>query len=255
MVKRSVVAIGLVAVLCGPALAGGNLVVNGSFEQTSLTAPGQISPTNVTGWSSTGYNFLYFPGTDTSTNGTVNPSGVSLYGPQPASSPDGGNFIADDGAYGVGAVSQTVNGLAKGTNYMLTFWWAAAQQTGFTGSTTENWQVSLGSQTNATATVTNPSGGFTPWAQVSMVFSATSTSQVLSFLAAGTPNGQPPFSLLDGVTLTAAPEPSAVALLLTGVAALGVFGWRRRARAMMGAVPGLTLSATLGAKLGATSGA
>jgi hypothetical protein len=65
-----------------------------------------------------------------------------------------------------------------------------------------------------------------------MTFTASSTSQILSFLAVGTPTGLPPVSLLDGVSLVdstvpAVPEPSSWAMLLAGVGAMG-FMLRKR---------------------------
>ena len=229
------------ASLSGPAWAAANLVVNGDFEQTSLTSSGQMTTTNVTGWSTSGYNFLFLPGTADTTGATTTGGGnLKLYGPNggtgnsaysangmPATSPTGGDFVGADGAYGVGAISQVVGGLSVGANYLLSFYWAAGQQAGFTGITTESWNVGFGSQSFNTATVTTPSQGFTPWARATMVFTATSANQTLAFLAAGTPSGQPPFSLLDGVSVTFAPEPSAWAMLIFGLAGLLVFSRRR----------------------------
>jgi hypothetical protein len=66
-------------------------------------------------------------------------------------------------------------------------------------------------------------------------YTATSTSEVLSFLAAGTPTqSQPPFDLLDGVCLTQnVPDSSSTAGLLgLGVVAMGIAaGCRRFVRA------------------------
>ena len=38
------------------------VLLNGGFETTSLTASGQVTTTNVTGWSTTGYSFCFFLG-------------------------------------------------------------------------------------------------------------------------------------------------------------------------------------------------
>jgi hypothetical protein len=57
------------------------------------------------------------------------------------------------------------------------------------------------------------------------------TSEVLSFLAVGTPisPSEPPFALLDGVSLSDVPEPASWALMVTGLAGLiGVARWRRK---------------------------
>ena len=55
-----------------------------------------------------------------------------------------------------------------------------------------------------------------------MVFTATASSELLTFLAVGTPSGVPPFSLLDGVSMTsAAPEPAYMGLIGIGLVLLG----------------------------------
>ena len=138
-----------------------------------------------------------------------------------------GNFIAADGAYQTGPISQTVNGLTTGKSYTVSFYFAGAQQYGFTGATTEQWLVSLGSQQLATAVLSDTSHGFTGWQYTSLTFTATATSEVLSFLAVGTPSGVPPFTLLDGVSMVAAPEPGSAAMLVTGVLAIAFFARRR----------------------------
>lgn len=234
-----VLAVGI-AGASAPARAGMNLVVNGDFEQTTLTTSSQMQTNNVTGWSTSGYNFLYLPGTaDVGGAQTVQYGCCTkLWGPNDgsangltATSPTGGNFVAADAAFGVGAITQTVVGLTIGSNYALSFWWAAAQQQGFTGATTESWNVSFGSQNYSTVTVTTPSMGFIPWRLETTMFQASATSQVLSFLAAGTPGGQPPFSLLDGVSIIAGVnEPASGALVLAGLGML----WVARRRWVIG---------------------
>jgi hypothetical protein len=74
-----------------------------------------------------------------------------------------------------------------------------------------------------------PAHGFTGWMTTSFTYTATSNSEELSFVAQGTPNGLAPVALLDGVSLTAAPEPASWSTLILGIAGLGaVLGNRRR---------------------------
>lgn len=213
-----------------------NLVTNGGFE-TVTNGAGKFSTNNgttvATGWTSTGYAFIFTPGSADTTG--AGPSHLKLWGPNDGSnnglttSPTGGNFLASDGVYQIGAIQQIINNLVIGQSYQLSFDWAGAQQYGYTGPTTEGWKVSLGSQTFNTPTISNVSHGFTGWRNQTFTFTATAASEVLSFLATGSPNGLPPFSLLDSVSLVAVPEPGSIPMMAIGALALaGVVARRRR---------------------------
>ena len=73
-----------------------------------------------------------------------------------------------------------------------------------------------------------PQGGVGPWQQQVLTFTATAVSEVLSFLAVGSPTGAPPISFLGGVSLTAVPEPASMALLGASLVGFGVMRQRRR---------------------------
>jgi hypothetical protein len=230
------------SLLVSSAYAGPNLVANGDFSLATGQASCQVDYNcTVAGWSSpAGYNFDFNPNTATTTGGTGANGMPALWGAAnggnntwdgngPAGL-SGSNFIGADGAYGVVPLTQTIMGLVAGDQYALTFDWAGAQQSGYTSATTEQWVVSLGAESHSTSVLQNAPLGFTGWMAQKFDFTATSGSEVLSFLAVGTPNGQPPFSLLTGVDLEVVPEPASLAALVVGLAAFGLLRRARRAR-------------------------
>jgi hypothetical protein len=112
------------------AQAGSNLVLNGGFESTSNGNGEMGYNTNATDWTTSGYNFIYAPGTADTTGANGQYGNISLWGPgngssngMPASSPNGGNIVAADGAFQVGAITQLITGLTPGASYSVSFWW------------------------------------------------------------------------------------------------------------------------------------
>lgn len=206
----------------------------------------------VTGWSTdlsppyaAGYNLYFFDG-DTAKTGDA----ASIYpGEQQrpnvnftGDSPDGGAFMVLDADPNFTApFGQIVNGLIVGKKYLLTFDWAAGELSNRTGYISSQITGSFGGASFATAPFFNSNsilsatptapGDFSGWKTVSFGFTATSTSQLLSFLAVGSPTGNlPPVAFLDGVSLTTTvPEPGVWAMMLLGFGALGVALRRRRA--------------------------
>lgn len=230
------------AAMAASAYAAPVTVVNGGFEQTltknSSQFGAQYAQQQVTGWTTSGYNFVFLLGTADTTGavgqfgGPSNP--LKLWGPGDGSnngltgSPNGGNYLALNGVFETGPVSQLLSGLTAGVATTVSFDWAGAQQYGFSGATTEQLLVSLGEQTLTTAILNTASHGFTGWKTAQLTFTPTGSTELLSFLAKGTPGGEPPNVLLDGVSVSqnAVPEPNSLALLATGFA--GVSGLIRR---------------------------
>ncbi len=208
-----------------------NLVVNGDFENTSVTA-GQkqfFGLASVTGWTG-GENLTFI-----ASPGTASTVYLDVYPGLPSTSPVGGNFLESDGDPSFhSTISQSISGLTVGQKYEVTFWQAAGQQNGFTGPTTEQWKVGLGSEYHYSHQYQLPQGGTGPWEFQTLEFTATATTEVLSFLASGTPSGAPPISFLDGVSMQAVPEavpePSSLALVAFGIIGLGLARSRRQAK-------------------------
>jgi len=243
LIRRGCVALAAVALTATAGIAhAANLASNGSFETwsggTNSSEFGTRFPSQtLAGWSTSAYAFVFTP-SDPNATSEFGADDVALWGPGNGGitppvlgpSPDGGNFVAIDGSFtnNSSLLSQTINGLVAGQQTTVSFWWAAAQQGpapgqgGFSGDTDEQFVVSLGGQTQSTAVINLPSHSFSGWQQVSMTFTPTSTSEVLSFLAVGHPDSsEPPMALLDGISVSQTPEPTSLALLATGLFSVG----------------------------------
>jgi len=227
------------ATAISPVAAATNLVVNGSFESSTFTAPTEFGAAyggqGVTGWTSAStkaFNLYLNNATATKveTKTQYTEKGQKLAKSFTAS-PDGGNFVALDGSPGArGALTQVISNLVVGKVYDVSFDWGATQMQDRSGATTESLQVSFGNATQSTAVLKVASQGFTGWMTQTFQFTATGTSQVLSFLSVGTPSGLPPMAVLDGVSVmtAAVPEPATWAMLITGFGMVGFAARRRR---------------------------
>lgn len=215
------------------------LITNGTFESTTNGTNKQLSSSpngdpnrsTLTGWTSSngndgGYNFVLDSGIITTGASAI---GLKTY----ASATNHGNVFATDALYYPGTLSQTVGGLTVGASYLLTFDYALGQQAGFDGANLNNyWKVGFGNTTVNAAMLSIDNGGFSGWKTASLTFTATSASEVLSFLAASNSPGAPPFMLLDNVSMQASvPEPSTLSLMLGGVGLAAYLARRRKATA------------------------
>ena len=249
------------ALVAGAANASTNLVLNGGFENVTLTSGQQSQIAGYVGFQVTYPGGSYSNAVDnwTSAQDALNPGAYNLYffdgatatggdafsqypGEQQrpnanftGSSPNGGAFMILDGDPNfTGPLSQTVNGLTVGQTYQLSFYWAGGELSNRTGYQTIDLTGSFGSSTFSTPTYNNTAaagapGSFSGWQLETFNFKATSASQVLSFLAAGTPAANlPPVAFLDGVSVVAVPEPGVWAMMLAGIGGLGLARRRRR---------------------------
>ncbi len=245
------IALGLAALVAAGSASATNLVTNGNFNLYGTPGPNDVTGSNnavnlgddseyVVGWTLknhadiAGQGWYYADGAaDVCQFGYC---GWAIHGPANGSnngfglSPDGGALVEIDGGGDYRAsLDQTINGLVAGKKYDVKFYWAGGQQSCCGGTTTEQLIVSLGGSSQSTAVWNNPERGFSGWFSESFRFTAGGSSEVLSFLAIGTPYGQPPVVLLDGVSLQAAvPEASTWAMLIAGFGLVGAAARRRR---------------------------
>ena len=259
-VVAACVAVAAVAGVASPAKADlVNLVTNGNFADTTayytyngVQVGTETTNTNLAAWQFTGCNssncgFSFLGNSNLASTGFYDQQDghISTEGASPGALPvAGSNAFMSDANYATQYMFQSIAGLTAGDTYTLKFWQASFEQSGYTGGFTSNWQVGLGNgnafttanygvQTAATMTV--PSGGASAWTQQTLSFVANSTNELLAFFATASSGAQPPFLMLDGVSLTDAthpvnvPEPATLGLTAAGV--LGLVAARRRRRA------------------------
>jgi hypothetical protein len=264
--KTYLLAAAAVMLVAGNASAQ-NLVKNGGFEQSSVDGSRQFKGNQVNDWvnpsfdpathyTGYGYNFLiqgdgpdgdgfYSLNNDhdhiygqlgntamTVTNNmgtyTNNLSAIGYSGAD--FDKHGYNYLLLDGDVNYhGAVSQDITGLEVGKLYTVSFDWAGVTWFTQAGQTTQRFDVSLGGETQSTETLTVAPKGFSGWKTASLNFTATGTTQKLSFLAQGTPTGLPLALLLDNVSLTGAvPEPGTWMTMILGLGVVGAAMRRRK---------------------------
>jgi hypothetical protein len=226
----------------GSASAVTNLVQNGDFSSLSnglgqLTSASYGGVTTAPPWTSGGYNLVMnvadqdvstvYGSNDFGLWDAADSGGANSWNGQ---APGGANFVALDGDFDTGPLSQTITGLVAGKTYALTFDYAFGQQQGFFGPTVQTLSASVGASAWTSTPYALGSQGFSGWTPETFIFHASSASETLSFLASGNVP-VPPFAMLANVQVLAAPEPGTWALLILGVGVVGGVARRRRALA------------------------
>ena len=225
--------------------AGAQTLSDGNFTGTTgFIQQGTTNNQSLPGWTVTTGSSGSYTGVasgPTITAGTTYfGSGGDSFTTSPGTVPGGysGNiFINDAGSPYSLTIAQTITNLVSGHAYALSFYYAGAQQTGFSGASTDYWAVTTGSTVTNTPNITigfgTPGGNqgigpTDPWAKQIINFTATGATEALSFLAAGSGTGQPPFMMLANVAVFQVPEPASLAMYGLGLA--GLLGLRRHRR-------------------------
>ena len=190
----------------------GNLLVNGSFEDTTNfvdqgndTMNLDVGSTAMPGWTVSGSHYL-------SWIGPSNPFDLTA-------SPTGGSYFLDLTGYIAGApfsgVSQTIATQA-GATYSLTFDLGSSPQYGLQDGV----DVSAGSAT-ASFTTTNDAAQYNLWEPETLSFTATNAMTTISLIG----NAGDNYIGLDNVSVvqtSGVPEPTIWAMMLIGLGGLGV---------------------------------
>ena len=156
-------------------------------------------------------------------NNNAGISGLPSFMATPSPSPDGGTWVGFAASVFIEAFGQTIGGFTIGTVYSVSWY-----------------QANFG----LTSTYTNPdviglsvdgalvgSGSLAPlapgWTSESVEFTATAVSHELSFGLGGGATLGGSYLSIDGISVTAVPEPSTALLLSLGLTGLAAKGRRR----------------------------
>lgn len=259
-------AIALSLALASPGLADPLLPGLTNLNFTQAKGGGTVSPKcaftscNLAGWTG-GNGLIYIDGQAAGTTATDGGQLNTYFSPTGSIAPTANYVQADGNPVYESGFQVSVSGLTIGQTYTLGFYQAASQEIGFSGATTNQWVVSLGTSgltdcpgclgggqstysnadptasIAATTLMSVPSGGGVNWEAVSVNLTADATTDLLSFLAWGD-NGNttnlPPIAFLSGVdspaTLSSTPLPATLPLLGIGLAGVGGLLRRRRVR-------------------------
>ena len=222
-----------------------NLVTNGGFvpnttiqssnASTSYRIPSTFNSVAIPGWTLT--SNVYTALTPDAADISVVGDGVfGLYtspGQKVASADGSGWIIQMDGDSRFRSnMSQTLTGLTQGQEYIVGFYQAGGyinQPSSYNQPTSNQFQVTFGSTSKTGALMDMAFGEVVePWSYQQLTFTASSSSQLLSFVNVGGPLGQPPIALLSGVSVQAVPWETDT-LPLVGSTVLFGFGlWAKK---------------------------
>jgi hypothetical protein len=223
-------AIAAAATLLAAGSAFSQTVKNGTFDGPDEYAAGGNNL--IADWQSTGYVSTRFID---SLNDQFGTNSVSI----PAS-PGGSLHSTVVQAWFISGshptLSQSISGLTIGNQYTVSFDDLVSNRSADAINGAFSWSVSLGGETHESTGIAIPKAwGSSDWLHNTISFTATSTTEVLKFLANSTIGVAPePIFLLDNVsisntTVAAVPEPETYALMLAGLGLVGFAAKRRKA--------------------------
>ena len=233
-----------------------NLVTNGTLTpsasiqasnpNTSYRIPlaSSVNTTAIPGWTLTTatQNNHYSVVTPTGTAAGAGGSGafgLNVATGQTVESPTGnsGWFLQMDGDTRFGAsLTQQINNLISGQDYIVSFYQAGATINGgsfYNVPTNNQFRVYFGDNTYSTYQTSDRMNmaiqeDVQPWSQQTMTFTATAATQYLGFINVGGPSGQPPIALLSDISVQAVPWETDT-LPLVGSTVLFGFGlWAKK---------------------------
>ena len=207
------------------AQAATNLVLDGSFEQASVTSSWHVY-TNVSGNTLPDWTLASGAGIEVQTNGTVKYPGGA-----PVLAQHGSKYVELDSHAGNGGLttpgintnSVMFQNIATtvGGKYDISFWYMPRPNV---SAASNQINYSFGSSTGNISTVSNLQK---TWEQVTFNFTATSALTQLSFAAGG--NADTLGGFIDNVSvMQAVPEPESYAMLLAGLGLMGTIARRRK---------------------------
>jgi hypothetical protein len=214
------------AVLAATGANAASLILNGSFE-TPLVPVGNFTSFPVGGATLTNWSVTGPSNTEVAiVSGSFSQNGVTF------NAQDGNQWLdlTGNGSNSTEGVAQTVSTI-PGDQYQLSFWVGNTSGGGVFGTTsTVNVSINGGANspfTNSTADLTGLN-----WQQFTLLFIASGSSTTINFAngdpASDNSNGLDNVALTDLGAVGAVPLPGALPLFATGLAGLGLLGWRRK---------------------------